>query len=114
MIRTLIAVAFLTTFSMQAATWEEVAARFGCTNKVHESEQAGGSQYIVEFVPDGQKLGAQERMFTITLVRTSQTEAEANQHVEQVIKSIAGAAARRLAGSLRIDRWKPPPPKTGS
>ena len=91
---------------MHAATWEDVAARFGCTNKVHASEQAGGSQYIMEFVPQGQKLGTQERMFTITLVRTSETEAEANQHVDQVIKSMAGATGRSGAKVIEFNGYK--------
>src|SRR5688572_16054475 len=96
MLRTLslLALALCSGFSIHAATWDDVAARFGCTNKVHASEQAGGSQYIMEFVPQGQKLGTQERMFTITLVRTSQDESEANQHIDQVIKSMAGATGR--------------------
>ena len=71
----LLAIASFLGISIQAATWEDVAARFGCTNKVHASEQAGGSQYIMEFVPQGQKLNTQERMFTVTLVRTSAAEA---------------------------------------
>ena len=82
-ITNLLAFALLTGCSGRAATWEDVAARLGCPNKVHASEQAGGTQYLMEFVPQRQKLGAQERMFTITLVRTSQTEAEANQHVDK-------------------------------
>jgi hypothetical protein len=100
MIRTigLLAIACFASVSIHAAsTWEDLASRFGCTNKVHESEQAGGSQYIIEFVPQGQKLGTQERMFTITLVRTSQVESEANQHVDQVIKSMAGLTGRNGA-----------------
>jgi hypothetical protein len=108
MIRTLnlLAVAFFASFSVHAATWDEVAARFNCTNKVHASEQAGGSQYIMEFVPEGQKLGTQERMFTITLVRTSQAEAEANQHTDQVIKSMAGLTGRSGAKVFEFTGYK--------
>lgn len=108
MIRTLslLAVALFSSFTIQAATWEDVATRFGCTNKVHASEQAGGSQYIMEFVPQGQKLGAQERMFTITLVRTSQAEAEANQHIDQVIKSMAGVTGRSGAKVFEFNSYK--------
>jgi hypothetical protein len=108
MIRTLglLAIASFQSFSIQAATWEDVAARFGCTNKVHASEQAGGSQYIMEFVPHGQKLNLQERMFTVTLVRTSQVEAEANQHVDQVIKSMAGVTGRSGAKVIAFTGYK--------
>jgi hypothetical protein len=108
MIRTLglLAVAFVSSVSVNAATWEDVAGRFGCTNKVHASEQAGGSQYIMEFVPQAQKLGTQERMFTITLVKTSQVEAEANQHVDQVIKSMAGATGRAGAKMVEFTGYK--------
>jgi hypothetical protein len=108
MIRTfaLLAVTLLPAASIHAATWDDIAARFGCTNKVHASEQAGGTQYIQEFVPQGQKLGTQERMFTITLVRTSQVEAEANQHVDQVIKSIAELTGRSGAKVFAFNSYK--------
>jgi hypothetical protein len=105
-ITTLFALALLTGSSGQAATWQDLAARVGCPNQVHASEQAGGTQYILEFVPQGQKLGTQERMFTITLVRTSQTEAEANQHVEQVTKSIAEIASRSGAKVIEFTPYK--------
>lgn len=98
--------AFLFTFSIDAATWEDIAARFACTTKAHESEQAGGSQYLMEYVPAGQKLGTQERMFTITLVRTSQNEAEANQHVDQVIKSMAGHTGRSGAKVVEFTGYR--------
>ena len=109
MIRTLgllAALALVPTVSLLAATWDDVAARFACTNKVHASEQAGGSQFIMEFVPEGQKLGGQERMFTITLVRTSEVEAEANRHIDQVIKSMAGATGRSGAKVIAFDGYK--------
>lgn len=96
---------FLST-STHAATWDDVAARFGCTSKVHASEQAGGSQFIMEFVPPGQKLGAQERMFTVTLVRTSQVDAEANQHMDEVIKSMAGVTSRSGARVIQFTGYK--------
>ena len=102
----LAAVALLPTLYIHAGSWEDVAARFGCTSKVHASEQAGGSQYIIEFVPQGQKLGGQERMFTITLVRTSEMEEEANRHVDQVIKSMAGAVGRSGAKVIEFNGYK--------
>jgi len=102
----LLAIASFLGISIQAATWEDVAARFGCTNKVHASEQAGGSQYIMEFVPQGQKLNTQERMFTVTLVRTSAAEAEANQHTDQVIKSMAGVTSRSGAKVIAFTGYK--------
>ena len=109
MLRTisLLAVALLSSASSYAAgTWDDLAARFNCTDKVHASEQAGGSQYIMEFVPKGQKLGTQERMFTITLVRTSQVDAEANEHTDQVIKSMAGVTGRSGAKVLEFTGYK--------
>ena len=108
MLRTisLLTIALFSSVSIYAATWEDVAARFGCTNKVHASEQAAGSQYIMEFVPQGQTLGAQERMFTITLVRTSQVDAEANQHIDQVIKSMAGVTGRSGAKVSEFTGYK--------
>ena len=101
-----VAICLLASLSMHAATWDEVAARFGCINKVHASEQAGGSQFIMEFVPQGQKLRTQERMVTITMVRTSQVEAEANQHVEEVIKSMAGTTKRSGATVVEFSGYK--------
>jgi hypothetical protein len=94
MIRTLTLLAFAFCATAGAATWDDLAARFGCTAKAHASEQAGGTQYIMEFIPQGQKLGKQERMFTVTMVRTSMVDAEANQHADQVAKSMAGVVGR--------------------
>ncbi|HYP07430.1 MAG TPA: hypothetical protein VER03_14450 [Bryobacteraceae bacterium] len=107
MLRTL-ALLYTALFASAAApgsTWDDVAARFGCTSRAHASEQAGGSQFIMEFVPQNQKLGSQERMFTITLVRTSQADAEANQHVDQVIKSMAAHTGRSGAKVVEFNGY---------
>lgn len=108
MIRTL---AFLAIFSFSsdavpAATWDDVAARFGCTNKAHAAEQGRGTQYIMEWVPKGQKLNEQERMFTVTLVKTSTVEAEANKHVDEVIQSIADVTKRSGAKVFSFNSYK--------
>ncbi len=100
------AVVLVASTALKAASWEDVAGRFGCNSKVHASEQAGGTQYIMEFVPQGQKLGTHERMFTITLVRTSQDDAEANRHVDQVIKSMAGVTGRSGAKVVEFTGYK--------
>ena len=102
----LVAIGLLPTLGIHAATWNDGAARLGCTQRVHASEQAGGSQFLMEFVPQGQKLGSQERMFTVTLVRTSQLDDEANQHLEQVIKSIAAATRRSGAEVIEFTAYK--------
>lgn len=105
-LRNLLLSTLLSSLCLCAATWDEVAAGFGCAAKAHASEQAGGTQYIMEFVPQGQKLGAHERMFTITLVRTSQVDSEANEHVEKAIKSIAGAAERSGAKVIEFSGYR--------
>lgn len=108
MIRTL-AILAIFSFPMNAApaaTWDDVAARFGCTSKAHASEQARGTQYLMEFIPKGQKLNEQERMFTVTLVKTSVVEAEANKHVDEVIQSIADLTKRSGAKIFAFTGYK--------
>lgn len=76
------------------ASWDDVAARFECTQKVQAVEQANGSQYLMEYIPGGQKLGRHTRMFTITLVRVPGDEAAANERADAAIQSVARAAKK--------------------
>jgi hypothetical protein len=108
MLRTLAVLAILpfTAPASSAATWDDLAARFGCTNKAHAAEQGRGTQYIMEWVPKGQKLNEQERMFTVTLVKTSAVEAEAIKHVDEVIRSIADVTKRSGAKIFAFTGYK--------
>jgi hypothetical protein len=75
-----------------AASWDDVAGRFDCTQKVQAVEQASGSQFLMEFIPAGQKLGEHNRMFTVTLVRVPEDDAAANERADAAIQSVARAA----------------------
>jgi hypothetical protein len=84
----------LTTSLQSAGTWDTVATGFGCTQKIQEGEQANGSLYQMEYLPNGQKLGSHDRIFTITLTRLPQDENAANTQAEKSIKSMAESTAR--------------------
>jgi hypothetical protein len=83
-----------------AASWDDVAGRFGCAQKVQAVEQANGSQFLMEFIPAGQKLGEHNRMFTITLVRVPEDDAAANERADAVIQSV-GRAAKNAGAEIR-------------
>jgi hypothetical protein len=88
-----------------ADSWGSVAGRFGCDRKVQEREQANGTQLLMEFLPKDQKLGQQERLFTVTLARLPQEEAEANEHAEAAIRSMANAVSRAGAKIQEFNKY---------
>jgi hypothetical protein len=77
-----------------ASSWDDIAARFGCTQKLQQREQANGTQFIIEYLSADQTAGRPDRMFTITLSRVPHAEKAANEHAEKAIESIAQTAAR--------------------
>lgn len=85
---------------LTAASWDDVAAKFDCTQKVQAVEQANGTQFLMEFIPAGQKLGTHQRMFTITLMRVPEDEAAANERTDAAIQSI-GRAAKNAGAEIR-------------
>jgi hypothetical protein len=82
-----------------APTWDTIAAKFNCVDQVHASEQMNGTQYIMEWVPKGQKLGKQERMFTITLSRTAAEDEAANKHVLATAQAM-GERLTKMGGKI--------------
>jgi hypothetical protein len=87
-----------------APSWDDIAARFKCTQKVQQREQADGTQFIIEYVGVAQTATRRDRLFTITLSRVPQDEAAANQHADKAIGSIAQIAAKAGAKIAEFTR----------
>src|SRR5688500_17885660 len=77
-----------------APSWDDIAARFKCTQKLQQREQANGTQFVIEYVGAEQATTRPDRLFTITLSRVPQDEAAANQHADKAIESIAQTSAK--------------------
>ena len=80
--------------AVAANTWDSVAARFGCTQKIQEGEQANGSVFVMEFLPKDQKVGKHDRIFTITLTRLPEDDRAANEQAQRAMQSMSQAATR--------------------
>ena len=57
-----------------APSWDDIAARFKCTQSVQQREQANGTQFIIEYVDAAKAATRPDRLFTITLSRLPQDE----------------------------------------
>lgn len=103
------AIALMATWSIRnlnaAGTWDDVAARFECGQKIQEGEQGNGSLYQIEYLPRGEKIGAHSRIFTVTLTRLSQEESAANEQAEKFIKSVAASSSRAATKIIEFNRY---------
>jgi hypothetical protein len=98
-------VAFVTPHpAIGSPSWDVIAARFKCTQKIQQREQAGGTQFIIEYSGGAQAATRPDRLFTITLSRVPQDEAAANQHTDRAIESIAQTAAKAGAKIAEFTR----------
>jgi hypothetical protein len=70
----------------QPQSWAQIAASFGCTQQILNrpiSERGPGQQ---EYIPAGEGENAWSRIYTVTLVATSENEATANAAVDELIR----------------------------
>jgi hypothetical protein len=83
---TLLVVLFCGPAAAQPQSWAQIAASFGCTQQILNrpiSERAPGQQ---EYIPAGERENAWSRIYTVTLVATSENEATANAAVDELIQ----------------------------
>lgn len=95
---------FVSSLALTGETWDGIAARFDCTQKIQEGEQAGGSVYQIEYLPRGQKAGSHNRIFTITMMQTPQEEAAANEAAERALAGVKKSAEKAGANIHEFTR----------